>query len=105
MPLDDDARPKTAFTTHQGLYEFVRMPFGLCNEPATFQRAMQSVLVGLEWQNYFVYIDDILIASTTLEEHLHPSRTGVCLTEGGQSTAETKEVSVFVSRGEVLRAM
>ena len=70
VPLDEDARPKTAFTTHQGLYEFVRMPFGLCNAPATFQRAMQSVLAGLEWRDCFVYIDDILIASTTFEEHL-----------------------------------
>ena len=59
-----------AFTTHQGLFEFVRMPFGLCNAPATFQRAMQSVLAGLEWRACFVYIDDILIASSTLEEHL-----------------------------------
>ena len=70
VELDNDARPKTAFTTHQGLFEFVRMPFGLCNAPATFQRAMQTVLSGLEWQNCFVYIDDILIASRTLEEHL-----------------------------------
>ena len=70
VPLDDDARPKSAFTTHQGLYEFVRMPFGLCNAPATFQRAMQSVLAGLEWRDCFVYIDDILVASATFEEHL-----------------------------------
>ena len=70
VPLDDDARPKTAFTTHQGLYEFVGMPFGLCNTPATFQRAMQSVLAGLERRDCFVYIDDILIASATFEEHL-----------------------------------
>ena len=70
VPLDDDTIPKTAFTTHKGLYEFVRMPFGLCNAPATFQRAMQSVLAGLEWRDCFVYIDDILIASATFEEHL-----------------------------------
>ena len=48
VKLDDDARPKTAFTTHQGLFEFVSMPFGLCNAPVTFQRAMQTVLSGLE---------------------------------------------------------
>ena len=70
VPLDDDAIPKTAFTTHKGLYEFVRMPFGLCNAPATFQRAMQSVLAGLEWRDCFVYVDDMLIASATFEEHL-----------------------------------
>ena len=70
VPLDDDSRPKTAFTTHQGLFEFVRMPFGLCNAPATFQRAMQTVLAGLEWRDCFVYIDDILVVSRTFEEHL-----------------------------------
>ena len=70
VPLDDDARTKTAFTTHQGLFEFVRMPFGLCNVPATFQRVMQSVLAGLVWRSCFVYIDDIFIASPTFKQHL-----------------------------------
>ena len=45
------------------------MPFGLCNAPATFQRVMQAVLAGLEWQSCFVYLDDILIASKTFSEH------------------------------------
>lgn len=48
------------------------MPFGLCNAPATFQRLMQSVLAGLDW--CFVYLDDILIVSSTLEEHLERLR-------------------------------
>ena len=46
------------------------MPFGLCNAPATFQRAMQTVLAGLEWRDCFVYIDDILVVSRTFEEHI-----------------------------------
>ena len=46
------------------------MPFGLCNAPATFQGAIQTVLAGLEWRNCFVYIDDILVVSRTFEEHL-----------------------------------
>lgn len=74
VELDDDARQKSAFTTYNGLYEFVRMPFGLCNAPATFQRLMQKVLVGLEWKSCFVYLDDILIASSSLGEHLQHLR-------------------------------
>lgn len=44
--LDDDAKQRSAFTTYDGLFEFVCMPFGLCNAPATFQRIMQQVLAG-----------------------------------------------------------
>ena len=50
------------------MYEFTRMPFGLCNVPATFQ---QIVLAGLEWDCCFVYINDIVIASQSFEEHMH----------------------------------
>jgi len=42
-------RPKTAFTTRRGLFQFCRMPFGLCNAPSTFQRVMDCVLRGLTW--------------------------------------------------------
>ena len=70
IELDPATREKSAFTTHRGLFEFQRMPFGLCNAPSTFQRLMQVVLAGLEWQCCFVYIDDILVCSRTFEEHL-----------------------------------
>ena len=70
IPLDPASRPKSAFTTHCGLHEFTRMPFGLCNGPATFQRLMQTVLAGLEWKSCFVYINDILVCSRTLEDHI-----------------------------------
>ena len=55
----EDAREKTAFTMHAGLYEFRVMPFGLCNAPATFQRLMETVLAGLTWDKCLVYLDDI----------------------------------------------
>ena len=70
VELDEDSQAKTAFTTHCGLFEFTCMPLGLCNAPATFQRLMQVVLSGLEWDCCFVYIDDILVASKTFEDHL-----------------------------------
>lgn len=70
VELDADAREKSAFTTHRGLFEFTRMPFGLCNAPATFQRLMQAVLSGLEGRTCFVYLDDVLVVSKTFEQHL-----------------------------------
>ena len=74
IELDEDARKKSAFTTYNGLFEFVRMPFGLCNAPATFQRLMQMVLSGLEYQSVFIYLDDVLIASKMFQEHLYHTR-------------------------------
>lgn len=69
-----DSRAKTAFVTPHGLHEFRVMPFGLTNAPAVFQRLMQRVLMDLNPQDgqgfVTVYIDDILIYSRTLEEHL-----------------------------------
>lgn len=63
-------RHKTAFSTKNGHYEFVRMPFGLKNAPATFQRLMNNILREFINKICVVYLDDILIFSTSLEEHL-----------------------------------
>ena len=62
---------KTAFVTPSGLYEFVVMPFGLCNAPSTFQRLMERVLEGLARDICTVYLDDILVMGGTFEEPLH----------------------------------
>lgn len=61
---------KTAFVTPQGLYEFIRMLFGLKNAPATFQRLMNHILRDYINKTCVVYLDDILIFSTSLTEHL-----------------------------------
>ena len=70
VEMSPDDIEKTAFTTHSGLFEFTVMPFGLCNVPATFQRLMETVLEGLTRKQCFVYLDDILVISSTWEEHL-----------------------------------
>lgn len=63
-------REKKAFITADGLYQFRVMPFGLSNAPATFQRMMGVLLVGLKWNTCLVYLDDIVIFSKTFSEHL-----------------------------------
>ena len=63
--------PKTAFVTPFGQYEFVFMPFGLCNAPATFQRLMDHVLVRFIGVCAFVYLDDIVVFSNSEVEHKH----------------------------------
>ena len=63
-------KEKTAFVCGQGLYEFNVMPFRLCNAPATFQRMMDEVLADLDLKAGQDYIDDIIIGSETIEEHI-----------------------------------
>lgn len=61
---------KTAFNVENGHYEYMRMPFGLKNAPATFQRIMDDVLSDLQGKICLVYMDDIIIFSANLEEHV-----------------------------------
>ena len=63
-------KEKTAFRTHRGLFQFLRMPFGFRNGPAVFQRVMQNILSPYLWIFALVYIDDIVIYSKTFGEHL-----------------------------------
>ena len=63
-------RPKTAFVTARGLFEFVVMPFGLCNAPATFQRLMDTV-IRPEYRSFIeTYVDDVMTHSKTFDDHL-----------------------------------
>lgn len=63
VPMDPASKEKTAFSTHTGHFEFNVMPFGLVNSGATFERLMETVLEGIQWDFAFLYLDDILVAS------------------------------------------
>ena len=68
--LEEKDKAKTAFITRKGLYNFRVLPFGLCNAPATFERLMETVLAGLQWDICLIYIDDIIMYGKTFKESL-----------------------------------
>ena len=68
MPMEDKCKPLTAFFTPFGLYQFKTMPFELVNAPTTFSRLIRELLHGIACVENF--IDDIILFSDTLEEHI-----------------------------------
>ena len=70
VPVAEEDKVKTAFTTPFGLFQFRRMPFGLQGAPATFQRMMDRLLDGLGGFTG-AYLDDLVVFSQSWEEHLH----------------------------------
>lgn len=70
VPMDPGSVEKTAFTCKYGLYEWLVMPFGLCNAVPAFERLMETVLVDLKWRTCLVYLDDCVVFSTDFPTHL-----------------------------------
>ena len=68
IPLREEDKPKTAFVTPDGIYQFKKMPFGLVNATATFNRMMRKALCHIP--NALSFVDDILIHTESWEEHL-----------------------------------
>ena len=85
VPLAEEDKEKTAFATPRGgLYQYVTMPFGLCNAPATFQRLIERTLAGIQWYIAVLYLDDIIVFSKTFDGQLdNLRRVFERLTEAG----------------------
>lgn len=71
IPLAPDDRPKTAFSTRDNHYQFTVLPQGVKNGPPTFQRIVNQILGPARWKYCLAYIDDVLIFSKTLEDHIN----------------------------------
>jgi len=69
-PMDMKDADKTTFIVRTGTYRFRRVPFGVCNAGLTFQRVMDLALKGLNFDMCLVYLDDIIVYSSTVKEHL-----------------------------------
>lgn len=70
IEISPNDRAKTAFLTREGIYQWKRMPFGLINAPFTFQKIVTNIFKKFLWKFIIVYMDDILIYSQNLQEHI-----------------------------------
>ncbi|KAE9347368.1 hypothetical protein PF008_g7833 [Phytophthora fragariae] len=70
VPMAADSVEKTVFTCKYGLYEWLVMPFGLCNAVPAFERLMENVLIDLKWRTCLVYLDDCVLFSDDFPTHL-----------------------------------
>jgi len=102
ISVAEEDKHLTSFTTYVGTYQCTRLPFGLCNAPATLQRAVDMILAGVKWQYVLVYLDDIIVYSTNAESHLsHLEKVFTLLGENGV-TLKAKKCHIFSNEGEYL---
>ena len=98
--IKPEDREKTAMITQDGLYEFVRMPFGLTGAPSTFQRLMNFIFSGVPF--VMVYLDDIIIFSSTVEEHCDHVEEVLCMLRRAKLKANLEKCSFGKRRIEFL---
>ena len=68
--MNEQDRPKTAWTSRHGLYEYLVMPFGLTNAPGTFQRCMEIIFCVLQWKSVVIFLDNIILFNDSIDSHL-----------------------------------
>ena len=102
VPMKESHIEKTAFLTIDGSFEYTRMPFGLRNAPACFQRLMNGILTGLAWQSCLVYIDDCTVFSKTFEDHLRDVNEVLVRFRRAGLTLKMSKCRFFVSEMEFL---
>ena len=102
MPIAERDRDKTTFTSHMCTFRFKRMPFGLRNAPAIFQRALDIILSGVRWKTCLVYIEDVVIFSKTEKEHFAQVRHVLTLLEEAGVKLKLKKCFFFHQRVEYL---
>lgn len=68
VELSERAKKYASFVTRSGVYTFNVMPFGLCNSPLTWQRLMDRILTGMQWEKVLIYVDDLILFSKDTNE-------------------------------------
>jgi len=102
IPVAAKDRYKTTFTSHTGLFRFLRLPFGLVNAPASFQGALDIILAGLRWQTCLVSLDDVIVFSRTVGDHMRHLREILLLLEKAGVSLKPSECHLFQQEVEYL---
>ena len=97
--LSEKDQEKSAFVTHGGLYQYKVLPFGLCNAPSTFERLMEVVLRGLQFNSCLIYLDDIIVFGPDFETHA--ARLEAVLTKLAAAGLKVKPRKCQLGRREV----
>lgn len=87
MPISENSKHLTSFVTPDGQYEFNRMPFGLANAPAVFQRMINRLLGSARFSKATAYIDDLLIYGQNVDDLKFKIRRYTKITTTSQSNA------------------
>ena len=102
IPMAERDIEKTAFITHHGLYEFVRMPFGLSGATSTFQRAMNVALAGLSWRICLAFLDDVIIFGPDFDTCLRNADTVLERLQSYGMSLKASKCRFFVKEVEYL---
>ena len=102
VPVALEDRDKTTFTSYLGTFRYTRMPFGLRNAPATFQRALDIILSGVRWKSCLIYLDDVIVFSRTTEDHLRHVDEILTLLRNAGVTLKLNKCAFFQPRVEYL---
>lgn len=94
--------PKTTFRTHEGHYEFLVMPFGLTNVPSTFQSLMNEVFKPYLRRFILVFLDDILVYSTCMQDHLQHLETTLRVLQEHQLFAKMSKCRFLCEENDYL---
>jgi hypothetical protein len=68
--MHSDDQDKTSFVCHKGQYAFKVMPMGMCNSASTYQRLMELVMAGLQYNKCLIYLDEPILYAKTFDDHL-----------------------------------